>query len=221
MTKEIRSPNVERLSMVRSPVSSFRFRHSFGFRHSSFGFVRAGSWKAPFLLLKIAAVLAFAGCTHSQPDADLVIINGAEPESLDPAVLTGEAAGRVALELFAGLTRYDPTDATPIPDLAQSWDLSADGKLYTFHLRTNAVWSTGEPITARDFVYSWLRVLNPATASEYAGQLFYLKNGEEYCTGKIRDPALVGVQATDTFTLRVELKNPTPFFLDLCALQTL
>src|SRR5258708_2248910 len=71
----------------------------------------------------IAAVLAFAGCTHSHPDAGLVIINGAEPESLDPAVLTGEADGRVALELFAGLTRYNPTDATPIPDLAESWDL--------------------------------------------------------------------------------------------------
>src|SRR5438128_10280451 len=137
MTKEIRSPNVERLSVVRSPVSSFLRISSFGIR------------------IWIAAVLTFAGCTHSQPDPDLVIINGPEPESLDPAVLTGEADGRVALELFAGLTRYDPTDATPIPDLAESWDLSADGKVYTFHLRTNLVWSTGEPITADDFVYSW------------------------------------------------------------------
>src|SRR5438093_7840000 len=154
MTKEIRSPNVEGLSVVRSPVSSLGFRHSFGFRHSSFGFVKSGSWKAcfRFLLLKIAVVLAFAGCTHSPPEADLVIINGAEPESLDPAVLTGEADGRIALELSAGLTRYDPTDATPIPDLAESWDLSADGKVYTFHLRTNAVWSTGEPITAGGLV---------------------------------------------------------------------
>src|SRR5213596_4284140 len=163
-----------------------------------------------FLLLKLGVVLAFTGCSQSQPGADVVIINGAEPESLDPAVLTGEADGRVALELFAGLTRYEPIDATPVPDLAERWDLSADGRVYTFHLRANAVWSTGEPITARDFVYSWVRVLSPATASEYAGQLFYLKNGEEYCTGKIRDPARVGVQATDAFTLRVELKNPTP-----------
>ena len=207
--------------MVRSPVSSFRFRHSFGFRHSSFGFVRAGSWKAPFLLLKIAAVLAFAGCTHSQPDADLVIINGAEPESLDPAVLTGEADGRVALELFAGLTRYDPTDATPIPDLAESWELSADGKVYRFHLRSNAVWSTGEPITARDFVYSWLRVLDPASAAEYAGQLFYLKNGEAYNAGRVKDPSQVGVTALDHHTLRVELSHPTAFFLDLCTYVTL
>src|SRR5712671_5284383 len=94
----------------------------------------------------LALLLPLAGCALSDSPADLVILNGAEPESLDPAVLTGEADGRVALELFGGLTRYDPTDATPIPDLAESWDLTADGKTYTFHLRTNAVWSTGEPI---------------------------------------------------------------------------
>src|SRR5262245_54499811 len=135
-------------------------------------------------LLAIAAVLALAGCTYSQPAPGLVIINGAEPESLDPAVLTGEADGRVALELFAGLTRYNPTNATPTPDLAESWDLSADGKVYTFHLRGNLVWSTGEPIAADDFVYSWLRVLDPSSAAEYAGQLFYLKNGEAYNAGR-------------------------------------
>src|SRR5213596_1148642 len=174
-----------------------------------------------FLLLKLGVVLAFTGCSQSQPGADVVIINGPEPESLDPAVLTGEADGRVALELFAGLTRYDPTDARPIPDLAESWDLSADGKVYTFHLRTNAVWSTGEPITARDFVYSWLRVLDPASAAEYAGQLFYLKNGEAYNAGRVKDPSQVGVTALDHHTLRVELSHPTAFFLDLCTYVTL
>src|SRR5437867_4910149 len=174
-----------------------------------------------FCLLNLAAVLTFAGCTHSQPGADLVIINGAEPESLDPAVLTGEADGRVALELFAGLTRYNPADATPIPDLAERWDLSADGRVYTFHLRANAVWSTGEPITARDFVYSWLRVLDPASAAEYAGQLFYLKNGEAYNAGRVKDPSQVGVTALDHHTLRVELSHPTAFFLDLCTYVTL
>src|SRR6266508_2975059 len=93
---------------------------------------RAGRGGASWRAL-ISVLLALAGCAHSQSEADLVIINGAEPESLDPAVLTGEADGRVALELFAGLTRYNPTDATPVPDLAESWDLSADGKVYTFH----------------------------------------------------------------------------------------
>ena len=169
----------------------------------------------------LGAVLLLAGCARPEPPADLVIINGAEPESLDPAVITGEADGRVALELFGGLTRYNPTDAAPIPDLAESWDISPDGKLYTFHLRPDAVWSTGEPIAAGDFVYSWLRVLAPATASEYAGQLFYLKNGEAYNTGKITDPSQVGVTALDDHTLRVELKSPTAFFLNLCTYVTL
>ena len=176
-----------------------------------------GGLAFPFL----AAALLLAGCVRSGPPADLVIINGAEPESLDPGLLTGQADGRVALELFEGLTRYDPTNAAPIPGLAESWEISPDGRVYTFHLRPHAVWSSGEPITARDFVYSWLRVLNPGTASEYAGVLFYLKNGEEYCSGNIRDASQVGVKAMDDHTLRVELKNPTPFFLDLCAYVTL
>lgn len=171
----------------------------------------------PFLL----TALFFAGCARPGPRADLIIINGAEPESLDPGILTGEADGRIALELFAGLMRYEPTNAMPVPDLAEGWDLSADRKVYTFHLRPHLAWSTGGPITAQDVVYSWLRVLAPRTAAEYAGQLFYLKNGEEFNTGRINDPAQVGVQAMNARTLRVELKNPTPFFLNLCALPTL
>ena len=85
----------------------------------------------------------------------------------------------------------------PIPGLAESWEISPDGKIYTFHLRTNLVWSTGEPITADDVVYSWIRALNPATASDYAGQLYYLKNAEDFNAGKIKDPSLVGVHALD------------------------
>jgi ABC-type oligopeptide transport system substrate-binding subunit len=174
-----------------------------------------------FLLPSAFCLLLCAGCTRSEPRADLVILNGAEPESLDPAVLTGQADGRVALSIFEGLTRFNPTNAAPLPGLAERWDIAPDGRVYTFHLRSNAVWSTGEPIAAGDFVYSWLRVLDPLTASEYAGQLFYLKNGEEFNTGRIRDRSLVGLKALDDRAFRVELKDPTPFFLDLCALPTL
>ena len=169
----------------------------------------------------LAAGLILPGCSRSGPPADLVIINGAEPETLDPAILTGQADGRVAEELFAGLTRHNPTNAAPIPDLAKDWEISPEGTVYTFHLRTNAAWSTGEPITARDFVYSWLRALAPETASEYAGQLFYLKNGEDFNAGRVEDPSQVGVHALDDHTLRVELAHPTAFFLDLCAYATL
>ncbi|HKS37010.1 MAG TPA: peptide ABC transporter substrate-binding protein [Verrucomicrobiae bacterium] len=174
-----------------------------------------------YLLSSILSASLITGCARSGPPADLVIINGAEPESLDPALLTGQADGRVALALFEGLTRYNPTNGAPAPGLATRWEISPDGKVYTFYLRSNAVWSTGEPITAHDFVYSWLRALDPATASEYAGVLFYVKNGESFNTGKIKDPSQVGANAIDDRTLQVELVNPTPYFIDLCAYPTL
>ncbi|MDE3067707.1 MAG: peptide ABC transporter substrate-binding protein [Verrucomicrobiota bacterium] len=173
------------------------------------------------MLLVSALGLLVSGCGQRQAPADLTIINGAEPESLDPAIITGQPELRVVEGLFEGLTRLDARTARPIPGLAKSWDISPDGKIYTFHLRTNLVWSTGGPITAGDVVYSWIRALDPATASEYAGQLYYLKNGEAFNTGKIKDPSRVGVHALDRFTVHAELVHPTAFFLDLCAFPTL
>jgi oligopeptide transport system substrate-binding protein len=169
----------------------------------------------------IAVCVLISGCARHEPPADITIINAAEPESLDPAIITGQPELRAVQGLFEGLTRPDPKTARPIPGLAERWEISPDGLVYTFHLRTNLVWSTGEPITANDLVYSWIRVLNPATASDYAGQLFYLKNAGEFNAGKIKDPSLVGVRALDKFTVRAELNNPTAFFLDLCAFPTL
>ena len=166
-------------------------------------------------------VLLNAGCSRSDPPADLVIINGPEPESLDPAIQTGQADGRVVGSLFEGLTRYDPVTANPQPGLAERWEISPDGRTYTFFLRTNAAWSTGEPITPEDVVYSWLRLLKPETGCEYVGLLFYIKNAEAYHANSLSDPARVGVRTLDARTLRVELAGPTAFFLDPCATPTL
>jgi oligopeptide transport system substrate-binding protein len=175
--------------------------------------------RSAFFCLLISTVCFLnAGCMHREPPADLTILNGAEPETLDPALLTGQPEMRIVIGMFEGLMRFDPRTARPIPGLAGSVDLSPDGRTYTFHLRTNLVWSTGQPITADDVLYSWIRVLNPATASDYAGQLYYLRNGEAFNTGKIKDPSLVGIHVLDKFTVRVELNHPTPFFLDVCAL---
>ncbi len=183
------------------------------------------------LLLVVSLLLsAFtSGCSNSSAtdsesghaQADLTIINGKEPESLDPASVVGQPDGRIVVSIFEGLTRYDPKDAHPIPALADSWKISHDGRTYIFHIRTNAVWSTGEKITARDVEYSWLRVLNPITAADYAGNLYYLKNAEEYNAGKIKNADEVGVHALSESELKVELVNPTPFFLDLCGTPTL
>jgi oligopeptide transport system substrate-binding protein len=169
----------------------------------------------------LAAGPGLGGCLRHDPPAEVTIINGAEPESLDPEIITGQPEMRIVEGLFEGLMRLDPETARAIPGLAERYELSPDGKVYTFHLRTNLVWSTGEPIRAEDVVYSWHRALNPDTASEYAGQLYYIKNGEEYNTGKLKDPALVGVRALDDYTVRVELNQPTAFFIDLCAFPTL
>ncbi|HEY3854440.1 MAG TPA: peptide ABC transporter substrate-binding protein [Verrucomicrobiae bacterium] len=172
---------------------------------------------AVLLLISCVAV----GCARSEPKADLVIINGPDPETLDPALGISIEGLRVIAALFEGLTRYDPQTARPIPGLAKSWEISPDGRIYTFHLRDNLQWSQGEPITADDVVYSWQRVLDPDTAAEYAGQLYSVKNAEARAKGELKDPSQVGVHALDSRTVRVELNHPTPFFLDLCAFQTL
>lgn len=177
-----------------------------------------GALRLFLLLLPIAALLV--GCALEQP-AELRIINGKEPESLDPATVVGQPDGRVVQSVFEGLTRYNATNAAPEPGLAHRWEISPDGKVYTFYLRTNAQWSTGEPITAHDVVYSWFRVLNPLTAADYVGNLFYIKGAEDFHLGGNTRKEEVGVLALDDHTLRVELVNPTAFFLDLCAFPTM
>jgi oligopeptide transport system substrate-binding protein len=171
-------------------------------------------------LISVLCLLS-SGCFHREPPADLIIINGAEPESLDPAVVTGIPEMRITKALFEGLTRLDARTALPAPALAERWNISSDGRVYTFYLRTNAVWSTGEPLTIADVVWSWLRALNPATAGDYAGQLFYIKGAEDYYTGKVSDPARLGIHVLNAHTLRVELNLPLPFFLELCAVPAL
>jgi len=178
-----------------------------------FSRARCRFWVGIFL-----AGLLTAGCFRREPAADLTIVNGAEPESLDPAIIVSQPDERLVQGIYEGLMRLDPKTGEPIPGLAERWDISPDGKIYTFHLRTNLMWSTGEPMTADDLVYSWIRALKPVTASDYAEALFYLKNAEDFNAGKITNASLVGVSAPNKQTVRVELNSPTPFFLDICAL---
>jgi oligopeptide transport system substrate-binding protein len=178
---------------------------------------RRFSSRARFVFCLAVCVL-ISGCARREPPADITIINTAEPETLDPALMTGIPEMRIAIGLFEGLARLDPKTARPIPGLAERWDISPDGLVYTFHLRTNLLWSTGEPITADDAVYSWIRTLAPATASDYAGQLFYMKGAENFNAGKTKDASLVGIHALDKFTVQIELNHPALFFLDICAM---
>ena len=162
------------------------------------------------------------GCGKGRPPADLVFANGAEVETLDPALITSQIDMRVAYALFEGLTTFNRA-GVPVPGVAERWEISPDGTVYTFHLRRDALWTNGEHVTATDFVNAWRRVLTPETASEYAYQLHYLKNGQRFNdpTAHFTDFAQVGVHAPDDRTLQVELEHATPFFLDLCCLSTL
>jgi oligopeptide transport system substrate-binding protein len=164
-------------------------------------------------------LLSCCGCERFPKAADFTFINGAEPESLDPAVVTGQPEERLCMALFEGLTSRNGHGEIE-PGMAERWEISPDGKTYTFHLR-EAHWSNGDPVTAFDFFRSWKRVLDPQTAARYVEQLYYLENAEQYNHGAMTDFSKVGVQAIDIKTLRVRLKQPTPFFLQICAFMTL
>ena len=171
------------------------------------------------LALTLALALILPSCGGSEKRADLVVLNGAEPETIDPALATGQLDGRICYALFDGLYHFDRF-GKPQPAIATGYDLSDDATVYTFHLRPNAKWSNGDPITANDFVASWKRALLPETASEYAYVFYYIKNAAAFNEGSLKDFGQVGVHAIDDHTLRVDLNNPTPYFLSLCSFWT-
>ena len=164
-----------------------------------------------FLLLFF---LAFTSCTQQSKRADLVVVVGGEPESLDPALVTGQVDQNVVSELFEGLTRFNRAGLVE-PGLAASWKISSDYRTYTFHLRPDARWSNGQLITANDVVASWKRVLMPATGSANSYQLFVIQDAEELAAGK--KISKLGLEVLDEQTLKVTLRHPTPYFIDLCA----
>ena len=172
------------------------------------------------LISAVAAIALLAGCSRALDRADLVFLNGAEPESIDPAVITGQPDGRIAYALMEGLVAFDSA-AKPQPGVAERWELSPDGRIYTFHLRRDARWSNGDAVTARDFHASWKRTLLPETAAEYAYQLYYVRGARAFNEGKLQDFSQVGLRVIDDYTFEVTLDNPAPFFLDLCAFVTL
>jgi oligopeptide transport system substrate-binding protein len=147
--------------------------------------------------------------------------NDAEPETLDPALMTGVTEGNVALALFEGLTTHHPASLHPLPGVASWWEISDDGLVYTFHLRKEARWSNGDPVTAEDFRWSWERALTPATGCKYAEMFFAVRGAEDFYAGKLRSFAEVGVQVADPQTLRVTLHSPTAYFTEICAFHTL
>lgn len=136
---------------------------------------------------------------------------GAEPRDFDPHTTTLSADGMVIRAVMEGLAETDPLDCRPIPGVAGSWDCSADALTWTFHLRPNARWENGDPVTAHDFVFAYRRMLSPALGAEYREQFFCLKNAEAFTAGKVADFSDVGVRATDDRTLVLMLNHPVPY----------
>ncbi|HWR61446.1 MAG TPA: peptide ABC transporter substrate-binding protein [Clostridia bacterium] len=144
--------------------------------------------------------------------------NMSEPGALDPQLAQGTHDSWVLDHIFEGLYKKGQ-DGTIIPGMAKEYTLAADNVTYTFKLRDDIKWSNGEPITAQDFEFAWKRALDPALASDYAFQMYYLKGGEAYNTGagKLED---VGVKAIDDKTLEVVLASPTAYFIELTSFYT-
>ena len=141
--------------------------------------------------------------------------NGAEPQGLDPHVVTGVPENHIVRALFEGLAVKNPITLEPEPGVAERWDISEDGTVYTFYINPNAKWSNGESMTASDYVWSWNRALHPDTGSLYAYMLYPIVNSEAYSKREITDFSEVGVKALDDLTLQVTLNAPTPYFLQL------
>lgn len=185
------------------------------------------TWKAKELAAQGWTVTSPKGWTVEAPDKDdlaeeqvLTFNNGAEPETLDPALMTGVPESTLARAMFEGLTVAHPKTLEPMPAQAEAWAVSADGGTWRFKIRADARWSNGDPVTAEDFRYSWMRVLNPETAAQYAYQLYAVKGAKAYNTkkGKAED---VGLKVIGTHVLEVELVAPTPYFLQLTYFGTL
>ncbi|OHE79084.1 MAG: hypothetical protein A3F67_01705 [Verrucomicrobia bacterium RIFCSPHIGHO2_12_FULL_41_10] len=173
-----------------------------------------------FQLVTILVVTACMGCHGKNKKADLIFVNGVEPETLDPTLVIGQPDTRIVNELFEGLLRFNRAGVLEA-GMASSWDVSPDKLTYIFHLRSEARWSDGRPITAQDFVASWKRSLLPATGSAYNYQLFIVRGAEDFSSGKEPDFSKVGIQALDDRTLKVVLQQPTAYFLQLCAFTSL
>ncbi|MBI5363361.1 MAG: peptide ABC transporter substrate-binding protein, partial [Planctomycetes bacterium] len=174
------------------------------------------------LALLLFATLGLAGGARG-PAADFTLVNEGEPSSLDPQQGTGVVEGRVLRFLYEGLVVRDPKTLAPLPGVAERWETSADELTWTFHLRAGARWSDGEPLTARDVVASWKRLLDPRTAAPYASFLFGVRGARAYATefdprgAAVRAFDTVGVRAEDDLTLVVELEHPVANLLDLVA----
>ena len=188
-----------------------------------------GMRRLAFVLAVTAVLAASTGCSdhhtltrveQGNRDGVLYLGNAGEPRELDPQLTTGIPEFTILHAIGEGLVNADGKDLHPTPAVAQSWEASPDSLTYTFHLRPDARWSNGAPLTARDFVASFKRVLSPKLGAEFSYYLWVLKNAEAYNHGEITDFDQVGVHAPDDLTVRLDLEHPTPYLFNLLMQRT-
>lgn len=190
-----------------------------------FRFFRRRSGQIALVLASVA--LLTQGCGPAKPSVDndcpagkicVRAGNGVEVISLDPHKVAGTGDYRVLQDALIGLTMPDANNDV-VPGVAERWETSADGLTWTFYLRPS-VWSDGVPVTADDFVFSLRRILNPATAAEYASLLYPIKGAQPVNEGRAA-PETLGVRAVSPRVLEIRLEHPAPYLLQLAKHQTM
>ena len=178
--------------------------------HTAFDFRRARqAYEEGFALWQKAGKTRLAVRLPPAPHA--LRMDWGEPRSLDPTMTNDMYSRGVIAQLFSGLVELGP-EMTVVPDVARSWEVSEGGRKYVFHLRDDARWSDGTPVTAGDFEYAWKRVLDPAAGSPNADLLFDIRGARAFHRGEVSDPDSVGVRGLDEVTLVVEMEGPTSYF---------
>ena len=174
------------------------------------------------LYLVISAIVFISGCSSSISPVDEGLEkqifhfgNGSEPQGIDPHIVTGVPEHHILISLCEGLTSPGPKGGKSLPGAARSWDINEDGTVYTFYLQKNGKWSNGEPLTSKDFVWSWKRLLTPSLGAQYSDMLYMVKGASDYHNGLTDDFNDVGIEVVDDYTFKVYLNNPTPYFLGL------
>jgi oligopeptide transport system substrate-binding protein len=171
------------------------------------------------LVILLLALVTLCGCSRARTggsaggaahgQAILLRGLGAEPDSLDPQKARADEAQRVLRDICEGLTTLDRSGGVA-PGIAARWEVSSDGKTYTFHLRHDAKWSSGQPVVAADFVAGLRRLVDPDTASQYAEVVDVIVNAGDIVAGH-KPPESLGVSAPDPDTVIVSLSSPAPY----------
>ena len=171
------------------------------------------------LLISFLMMFVIFSCGAASNNNKIILNLEEEGPSMDTSLMTDASYGTIASFLNEGLAKVNPDTKQAEPALAENWDISEDGLVWTFHLKSGLKWSDGSNLTAQDFKYAWLRGLDQKTASEYAYILFPIKNAEKFNSGQVSADE-VGLEVVDPLTLKVTLENPTPYFATLLGFST-